>query len=185
VNTAALTEPLPVERVSDRGEKHCASCGKEVTETDAVCTHCGMLTNYQPQNGVSVEAAKETLKLVGRNLDLFFKDLAYWWKQTSPVLLHSYIDAMRKYVAFKGTCSRKDFVGFSVCNTVIVVLLSMFKMGGVILPVYGALMFLPSLAVTTRRLRDTGLTPWYLIALPILPILLLVPSVPPEIGNTK
>lgn len=87
--------------------------------------------------------------------------------------MHWYFAALGKYATFAGRARRKEYWMFALINFVICVALSIVaavtlgasgKSALVIdaaLGVYCLLILLPSLAVTVRRLHDTGRSGWW------------------------
>ncbi len=177
------SQPPPMGE-SDMGMSICPSCGKEVSSTDTVCTSCGMLLNVPDEKAISKKHVGAFFQNVIKNLILFFKDVGQCWKRFTPHLFHAYGEAFSKYGVFRGRTSRGDFLRYCVLSAVILFLLSSFKIGNILVGAYITLTFLPGLALTVRRLRDTGLTPIYLLAFPVLPLLLLVPTVETEEETT-
>ncbi|MCC4799997.1 DUF805 domain-containing protein [Enterovibrio norvegicus] len=82
-----------------------------------------------------------------------------------------YIDVLKKYAVFKGRARRKEYWIFIVFNMFFSLVLSQAdqmlgyydaKMGiGTLGMVYAAAVFLPTLAVTVRRLHDTDRSGWW------------------------
>lgn len=82
-----------------------------------------------------------------------------------------YIGVLKQYATFKGRARRKEYWIFLLVNMAITTLLSLvdkqlgtfnpeFGMGTVGM-VYAAAVFIPTLAVTIRRLHDTDRTGWW------------------------
>lgn len=86
-----------------------------------------------------------------------------------------YLKVLMNYVGFSGRARRREFWGFALIHAVIVVLLAMvdsFLSGGandgygVLSGLYGLVTLLPALAVSVRRLHDSGRSGlWILIGL--------------------
>lgn len=84
-----------------------------------------------------------------------------------------YIEVLKKYAVFSGRARRKEYWMFALFNVIIAVLLLV--LGGilginsdrygtnVLYWLYFLAVFLPSLAVTVRRLHDTGRTGWWVL----------------------
>lgn len=86
-----------------------------------------------------------------------------------------YVDAWKKCVEFSGRARRKAFWMFVLFNFLISFGIGM--IGGVIgndmlSLVYSLAIFLPSLALSIRRLHDTGHSGWWILV-PIVPIVFL------------
>lgn len=93
--------------------------------------------------------------------------------------MHWYMEVMRKYSDFSGRSRRMEYWMFFLLNIVVSLIVAVI---GTMLHVpylsflYAAVIIVPSLAVTARRLHDTGRSGWWmLIALiPILGALVLL-----------
>jgi uncharacterized membrane protein YhaH (DUF805 family) len=81
-----------------------------------------------------------------------------WYAGTD---LHWYVDCLKNYTGFAGRARRKEFWWFALISFIIaVVLMAILRP----LPyIYLLAVLLPSLAVTVRRLHDTGRTAWWLL----------------------
>ncbi len=89
--------------------------------------------------------------------------------------MHYYTDVLKKYAVFQGRASRKEFWVFSLINfaiiSIIAVTLNLLNQNSEdesILIYFGYIIAVicPTLAVTTRRLHDTGRSgSWILISL--------------------
>jgi uncharacterized membrane protein YhaH (DUF805 family) len=96
--------------------------------------------------------------------------------------MKQYIDVLKKYVDFKGRASRKEFWMFTLFNIIFSIVASLidtfvvknnFK---IVNTIYGLAVLVPSIAVSVRRLHDTGRS-WTWFLLPFAPIpLILIPS---------
>lgn len=99
-----------------------------------------------------------------------------------------YKDAIQQYINFQGCATRKEFWLFVLCNIVITFAVNWVGinlLNGATWPatLYSLFIFLPTWAITVRRLHDTGKSgTWLLVSfIPgigslILFILLLLPS---------
>ena len=79
------------------------------------------------------------------------------------------------YIDFGGRATRKQFWLFVLFNIIVGFVLGFVfaflgKTGTVLANLYQLALFLPSLAIAARRLRDGGFTPWLLLLL-LLPII--------------
>ena len=93
--------------------------------------------------------------------------------------MHWYQEALRKYADFSTRSRRMEYWMFLVVNLVIGVVLG--AIGGMtgmrwISIVYSIFVFVPGLAVSVRRLHDTGRSGWWLllVCIPILGWLVLL-----------
>lgn len=99
-----------------------------------------------------------------RNLWLFAKDLALgWWGE------------FIRYASFKGRTTRWKFLVFILIDVAILLCLQDMP-----LLLAGVVLALPLLAACIRRLNDSSTSPWMVFAVPLLPILLLAPTVDSE-----
>ena len=76
-----------------------------------------------------------------------------------------YMQALKKYAVFAGRARRKEFWMFFLVYVLIVVVLSvvewMIGLPGILSGIYSLVLLIPSIAVTVRRLHDTGRTGWW------------------------
>ncbi|MEL3912683.1 DUF805 domain-containing protein [Treponema pedis] len=84
-----------------------------------------------------------------------------------------YLDVLKKYVVFEGRARRKEYWMFVLFNSIFEVVLSgidfVLGTGTILGSLYALALFLPSLAVTVRRLHDIG-KEWYWIFIGLIPI---------------
>ncbi|MFJ5221016.1 DUF805 domain-containing protein [Streptomyces sp. NPDC088354] len=80
-----------------------------------------------------------------------------------------YLDVLKKYAVFNGRARRTEFWMFALFNLIIYIVLLFIgrAIDFALLPgLYGLAVLLPSIAVSVRRLHDTGRTGWlYLLGL--------------------
>ena len=164
--------------VDNAGMIACPACGTMHPATDLVCGTCGKLlgdnlsddsvaARLRDSAGRVVEGAKQNIiPRLGRNFRLLGCDIA--------VVFRLWLGEFARYGVFKGTTSRKAFVAFVCVNCVALCMFS-----GTLLIFVGLILalILPTAASCVRRLRDTDISPWMIFALPLLPFLLLVPTV--------
>ena len=160
---------------SDNGMAACPFCGAQHAKTDLVCPSCGHL--LAEGGGSNSDDMLESVKKgaaycaprLGRNFKLLFADLksvlALTWK------------AMSHYFDFKSKASRAEYFSFMIPLYVITELLLLFQADVLVHRVIYPVCVVPIISITVRRLRDTGLSPWMIFAIPILPLLVFVPSV--------
>ena len=84
-----------------------------------------------------------------------------------------YVEALRKYAVFSGRSRRKEYWFFVLFNIIASIVLAMVDSAtgtfnpetgmGTLGTLYALAVFLPSLAVSVRRLHDTGRTGWWLL----------------------
>lgn len=91
-----------------------------------------------------------------------------------------YIKCLKQYVDFSGRASRTEFWMFALFNFLISLVLAIIDVVvglGFLQPIYALAVLLPALAVSVRRLHDTGRAGWWLLLflLPLIgPIILIV-----------
>ncbi|MDT0378598.1 DUF805 domain-containing protein [Streptomyces sp. DSM 42041] len=97
--------------------------------------------------------------------------------------MHWYLDVLKNYATFSGRARRKEYWMFTLFNAIVLVALlaigfaALGENGVYLYLVYVVAVLVPTLAVTVRRLHDTGRTGWwYFISfVPLVgPIVLLV-----------
>ena len=89
-----------------------------------------------------------------------------------------YVDVLKKYAVFSGRASRKEYWMFTLFSVVICVLLRLIELaiGGeveeaeILVGIYSLGIVIPSIAVTVRRLHDTGRSGWW-VPIGIVPII--------------
>jgi uncharacterized membrane protein YhaH (DUF805 family) len=84
--------------------------------------------------------------------------------------MNYYLSVLKKYAVFGGRARRKEYWMFALISGVISIMLSIIDMAvlgsNVLSIVYAVAVLLPSLAVSVRRLHDTGRSGgWIFIAL--------------------
>jgi uncharacterized membrane protein YhaH (DUF805 family) len=93
--------------------------------------------------------------------------------------MDSYLAVLRKYATFDGRARRREYWVFTLINTLVIFglafvntrLFGQSEYGfGLLNGVYALAVFLPSFAVTVRRLHDTGRSGWWLL-IGIIPLL--------------
>lgn len=85
-----------------------------------------------------------------------------------------YFEVLKKYAVFTGRARRKEYWMFNLFHFIIFALLSVIDVAigteGIIGLIYALATFLPSLAVTVRRLHDTGRSGWWCL-ISIIPLI--------------
>lgn len=84
-----------------------------------------------------------------------------------------YLDVLKKYAVFNGRARRKEYWYFFLFNTIIGIVLAVVDgMTGTLDPevgigllggIYALAVMIPGIAVSVRRLHDTGRTGWWLL----------------------
>ena len=80
--------------------------------------------------------------------------------------MNYYVDVLKKYAVFTGRAARKEYWMFVLFNTIIGVVLTL--VGRLIgfnflMSIYTLAILLPGLALTSRRLHDTGRSAWWIL----------------------
>lgn len=172
------TDSMSSGQSGEVGMVACPACGAMHPVTDLVCSACGKLLRDNLPGDSTWDSSREwvsrnvaTVKAnlfprLARNFRLLGSDLAavfrLWWGEVS------------RYVDFRGTTGRRPFAAFI---GVTYVGLNLFSNSPGMLVILSLALFVPSLAICVRRLRDTDISIWMIFAIPLLPFLLLVPTI--------
>lgn len=97
-------------------------------------------------------------------------------------MINYYLDAIKKYAVFNGRASVQEFWQFVLFNVIVnaaLYVLEKYVLGmqtRYFSTLYNMFVFLPSLAVTVRRLHDTGRSGWWIFisGIPILGAIILI-----------
>lgn len=85
-----------------------------------------------------------------------------------------YLAVLKNYVGFSGRARRKEYWMFTLFNFIAVLLLGVIDgiigTGGILGIIYTLAVLLPSIAVTIRRLHDTGRAGWWLLLI-LIPLI--------------
>jgi uncharacterized membrane protein YhaH (DUF805 family) len=83
-----------------------------------------------------------------------------------------YIGVLKKYAVFQGRARRKEYWMFVLFNIIVSVVLHILDRvlgtaseagGGLLGGIYALAVLIPSIAVTVRRLHDTGRSGWWIL----------------------
>ena len=84
-----------------------------------------------------------------------------------------YIEVLKKYAVFSGRARRKEYWFFALFNVIIIIALTLIDVSaglydvvadiGLLSGLYSLAVFVPSIAVSVRRLDDTDRTGWWLL----------------------
>lgn len=97
-----------------------------------------------------------------------------------------YLDVLKKYAVFGGRSRRKEYWYFVLFNVIVGIVLSVIDSvlgtpgaeggGGLLSGIYGLAVLIPSIAVTIRRLHDTGRSGWWILIylIPVIGFLVLL-----------
>ncbi|MFG1808170.1 DUF805 domain-containing protein [Streptomyces sp. NPDC049040] len=89
------------------------------------------------------------------------------------IIVHWYVDVLKKYAVFSGRAGRQEFWMFTLANVFAVIVLAGIGLStGTMIPyyLYVAAMLVPSIAVTVRRLHDIHQSGWMML-LGVIPVL--------------
>lgn len=165
---------------AESGMIACPACGAMHPATDLVCGSCGkLLDDGLPRASLATRmrntaerfgrtANSDIGPALGRNFRLLGQDIAS--------VFHLWSGEFSRYAVFTGTTSRKGYVAYLAVNIAMYKILILTGVALLSLA-FSIVILLPSIAAAVRRLRDTRITPWIIFALPIVPFLLLVPTV--------
>lgn len=91
-----------------------------------------------------------------------------------------YFEVLRKYAVFQGRARRKEYWWFTLFNIIITIMLAVIDGAtgnfdaetgyGLFGTIYALAVLIPSIAVSVRRLHDTGRSGWWLLIL-LLPLI--------------
>ena len=93
-----------------------------------------------------------------------------------------YLEVLKKYATFSGRARRTEFWMFALINFIINTVLNIIQRSTgstavlVISSLYGLAVLIPGIAVTVRRLHDTGRSGgwWWLVLIPIVGWIILI-----------
>ncbi|NOU99404.1 DUF805 domain-containing protein [Paenibacillus planticolens] len=78
-----------------------------------------------------------------------------------------YLKVLKDYVGFSGRARRKEYWMFVLFNAIVAIILAileyMLGLKSVLTGIYSLAVLLPSLAVSFRRLHDTGRSAWWIL----------------------
>lgn len=80
--------------------------------------------------------------------------------------MNYYTGVWKKYVTFSGRARRKEYWMFMLIHIIVCAILSVIDKAigaQVLLTIYGLAVLLPSLAVLSRRLHDSGRSAWWIL----------------------
>lgn len=97
-----------------------------------------------------------------------------------------YLEVLKKYAVFSGRARRSEYWYFALFNFIISIVLTVFDIAagsfsqetemGLIGGIYTLAMLIPSIAVSVRRLHDTGRSGWWLLIglIPLIGVIVLL-----------
>ena len=102
-----------------------------------------------------------------------------------------YLEVLQKYAIFDGRARRTEYWMFALFNAIIYIVLLVVEglVGGpgILGGIYNLVVFIPSIAVTIRRLHDTDRSGWWLLIgfVPCIGIIVMLFSIATGIGLQK
>lgn len=85
-----------------------------------------------------------------------------------------YLDVLKKYAVFSGRARRKEFWMFELFNLIVLALIMLVEVilgnaaaadsrDSILGTIYNLAVFIPSIAVSVRRMHDTGHSGWWIL----------------------
>ncbi|WP_053367925.1 DUF805 domain-containing protein [Bacillus sp. FJAT-27245] len=85
-----------------------------------------------------------------------------------------FLKVLKDYAVFKGRARRKEYWMFTLISIIIAFVLTLIEeligLGAILSGLFSLAIFIPSLAVTARRLHDTGRSGWMML-LALIPLI--------------
>ena len=85
-----------------------------------------------------------------------------------------YLEVLKKYAEFSGRARRKEYWFFFLFNLIIGfgigIIEAILHIGAILGAIYGLAMLIPGIAVTVRRLHDTGRSGWWIL-ISLIPVI--------------
>ena len=160
----------------------CPWCHTLLLPKTVICSSCGKRTDLtsNSNDGLSIEKFSASVLIpIKNNLLILWKDAEKTWDKIRPLLvsvLRSYKETISKYTQFDGEASRKEFCAFALISLIVYALLIFVPENCYLAVIYLFATIIPTMALFVRRLHNTGLSGWFVFAIPVLPLLLLVPE---------
>ena len=160
----------------------CPWCHTLLLPKTVICSSCGKRTDLisNSNDGLSIEKFSASVLIpIKNNLLVLWKDAEKTWDKIRPLLvnvLRSYKETVSKYTQFDGEASRKEFCAFALISLIVYALLIFVPENCYLAVIYLFATIIPTMALFVRRLHNTGLSGWFVFAIPVLPLLLLVPE---------
>ena len=171
----------------------CPWCYTLLSPKTVICPTCGKRTDtttvqdYRQSDLFGTMKEKVFFPLLKSHV-LLWKECCALWKKIAPLLLFvlkSYGKTISQYKVFDGTANRIEYFCFAIVSFVIYLLLFMLSGKYYLSLLYFLATACPTAAVMIRRLRDIGLSAWFLFSVPFLPFLLFCPSKPSSEDNNQ
>lgn len=159
----------------------CPWCNTLLPSKVIICYTCGKRIDLYGVRSTFKEHVLAIYQKIARNLVNLFQDFIILLRTIKPFVvktLHLYKSGILFYAVFNSTATREQFSCFAITTSFISFILVAVPENLYLAYIYWLGTFLPTIGIIIRRLRDTGLSPWYLFTGPLLLLLLFAPSVP-------
>jgi hypothetical protein len=159
----------------------CPWCNALLPPSVIICNICENRIDLYGAKSTLKEHASATYQKIAHNLLNLLQDFIILLRTIKPLVLktlHLYKCGILFYADFNSTATREQFSCFAITTLCISFILVALPENFYLANIYWAGTFLPTIGIIIRRLRDTGLSPWYLFTGPLLLLLLFAPSVP-------
>ena len=156
--------------------KPCPWCHTLLPIKTVICSTCGHRTDEQPTETHFQDKLKEDLKI---GLLTIHNKMLLLWQDCKPLIFYTlrmYKRAIGLYATFIGEDTRKEFTSFIIISVIISLILIILSNNIILVSLYWISTLLPTTASIVRRLRNAGMSPWYCFAIPIVILLLFVPT---------
>jgi len=153
----------------------CGECGKQMEKDEKFCPNCGKAadTAGTSQTGQGAESGQGSQQTSSPGLDLNVSSM-----EDVIALFHEYFlnIVLKKFALFTGRARRREFWMFTLFNFIIGIIMAILSaipiIGGIftfVSWVYSLAVFIPSIALSVRRLHDTNRSGFKLLFL-LIPI---------------
>ena len=150
----------------------CSKCGVKFNATPPVCRHC---SREYPEGAMFCEGCGQKLENGAPAANHTIQPAHGYYYQPAPPpdsksLFEHYCGAWKKYGVFNGRARRREFWGFQLFDTIFTFILAIIDLvteTGIFVLVYNLASAIPTLAVSCRRMHDTGRSGWWIL-LPIV-----------------
>ena len=145
---------------------YCINCGARILPNAKFCAACSAPVYKEPSADARPQGQNQEAPRVSGS-----KGLSKPPQPASP--LHWYLEPWRKYAAFSGRASIKEFWYFFLFNLIIFFMLGVIEgFLATIASIYQLAILIPSISVGVRRMHDTNHSGWCLL-LPVVNLIFL------------